>query len=288
MAKIINGKEIAASIREDLAQEIKTLVPKVGRPPCLAVIWVGENPASATYVRAKGRACEGIGMKFRLYHLPEDISQEELVTLIKDLNGDEDVDAMLVQLPLPRHIAENVIIDTIAPEKDADGFHPYNLGRLLVGEPTFMPCTPAGILELLRQAEINTVGKEVVIIGRSNIVGKPLAALLMQKKTGNATVTVCHTATKDVTFHSKRADILIVAAGQPKMVKAEMVKEGAVVIDVGIHRTEEGLCGDVDFAAVEPKVAAITPVPGGVGPMTVAMLLKNTLLAYKMLKRVNV
>ncbi|MCD6319763.1 MAG: bifunctional 5,10-methylene-tetrahydrofolate dehydrogenase/5,10-methylene-tetrahydrofolate cyclohydrolase, partial [Candidatus Desulfofervidaceae bacterium] len=208
-------------------------------------------------------------------------SQEELATLVKDLNNDEDVDAMLVQLPLPRQIAEDVIIDTIAPEKDADGFHPYNLGRLLVGNPIFMPCTPAGILELLQQAEIDTTGKEVVIIGRSNIVGKPLAALLMQKKTGNATVTVCHTATKDVTFHARRADILIVAAGQPKMIKADMVKEGAVVIDVGIHRTEKGLCGDVDFAEVEPKVAAITPVPGGVGPMTVAMLLKNTVLAYK-------
>jgi len=281
MAKIINGKEIAASIRENLAQEIKTLVSKVGRAPCLAVIWVGENPASATYVRAKARACESIGMKFRLYHLPEDISQEELVTLIKNLNKDKDIDAILVQLPLPQHIPENTIIDTISPEKDADGFHPYNLGRLLVGDPIFMPCTPAGILELLQQANIETTGKEVVIIGRSNIVGKPLAALLMQKKTGNATVTVCHTATRDVTFHSRRADILIVAAGQPKMIKADMIKEGAIIIDVGIHRTEEGLCGDVDFEAVEPKVAAITPVPGGVGPMTVAMLLKNTLLAYK-------
>ena len=281
MARLISGKDIAATIREELAAEIKELTAKGNRPPCLAVVWVGEDPASATYVRAKGKACEKIGMQFKLHHLKEDVSEEELLCLLQELNTDKEVDAMLVQLPLPKHISEKKVIETIAPDKDADGFHPYNLGRLLMGEPTFIPCTPAGILELFKRSDIDTKGKEVVIIGRSNIVGKPMAALLMQKKTGNATVTVCHTATKDITFHTKRADILIVAAGQPKMIKADMVKEGAVVIDVGIHRTENGLCGDVDFEEVEPKVSAITPVPGGVGPMTVAMLLKNTLQAYK-------
>ncbi len=281
MGRLIDGKQIAAQIRAELASEVEELTARGKRPPCLAVIWVGEDPASATYVRAKGKACQKIGMNFELHHLEEGISEKDLLKLIEELNNREEIDAMLVQLPLPKHISEKKVIEAIAPNKDADGFHPYNLGRLLIGAPTFIPCTPAGILELLKRSQIETVGKEVVVIGRSNIVGKPIAALLMQKNTGNATVTVCHTATKNLTFHTKRADILIVAAGQPKMIKAEMVKDGAVIIDVGIHRTEAGLCGDVDFKEVEPKVAAITPVPGGVGPMTVAMLLKNTVQAYK-------
>ncbi len=278
---IISGKEIASKIRQELAEEIESLKIKIKRAPCLAVIWVGEHPASASYIRAKEKACKEIGIEFELYHLSEDTSQEELCELINQLNHKETVDAFLVQLPLPPSISERAIIETINPEKDADGFHPYNLGRLLIGEPSFIPCTPAGIWELLCRAGIETRGKEVVILGRSNIVGKPLAALLMQKNTGNATVTVCHTATKDLLFHTLRADILIVAIGKPRFIKQNMVKKGTIVIDVGIHRTEKGLCGDVDFEDVSSKVAAITPVPGGVGPMTVAMLLKNTLLAYK-------
>lgn len=281
MAIIISGKEIASKIRQELAEEIESLKIKIKRAPCLAVIWVGEHPASASYIRAKEKACKEIGIEFELYHLSEDTSQEELCELINQLNHKETVDAFLVQLPLPPSISERAIIETINPEKDADGFHPYNLGRLLIGEPSFIPCTPAGIWELLCRAGIETRGKEVVILGRSNIVGKPLAALLMQKNTGNATVTVCHTATKDLLFHTLRADILIVAIGKPRFIKQNMVKKGTIVIDVGIHRTEKGLCGDVDFEDVSSKVAAITPVPGGVGPMTVAMLLKNTLLAYK-------
>ncbi|MDL1955499.1 MAG: bifunctional methylenetetrahydrofolate dehydrogenase/methenyltetrahydrofolate cyclohydrolase FolD [Candidatus Desulfofervidus auxilii] len=281
MAIIISGKEIASKIRQELAEEIESLKIKIKRAPCLAVIWVGEHPASASYIRAKEKACKEIGIEFELYHLSEDTSQEKLCELINQLNHKETVDAFLVQLPLPPSISERAIIETINPEKDADGFHPYNLGRLLIGEPSFIPCTPAGIWELLCRAGIETRGKEVVILGRSNIVGKPLAALLMQKNTGNATVTVCHTATKDLLFHTLRADILIVAIGKPRFIKQNMVKKGTIVIDVGIHRTEKGLCGDVDFEDVSSKVAAITPVPGGVGPMTVAMLLKNTLLAYK-------
>ena len=281
MGKILDGKACSAQIRAALACEIKTIISKVERPPCLAVIWVGENPASATYVKAKGKACEKIGMDFQLHHLPETVTEKELVALIHSLNKNHNVDALLVQLPLPKQISEESVVSAISPEKDADGFHPYNLGRLIMGNPTFIPCTPAGILELLHKNEIDTTGKEVVIVGRSNIVGKPLAVLLMQKALGNATVTVCHTATRDLVFHTKRADILIVAAGRPRMIKADVVKEGGVVVDVGIHRTEQGLCGDVDFEEVEPKTFAITPVPGGVGPMTVAMLLKNTVLAWK-------
>jgi len=281
MGKILDGKACSAQIRAALASEIKTIISKVERPPCLAVIWVGKNPASATYVKAKGKACEKIGMDFQLHHLPETVTEKKLVALIHSLNKNHNVDALLVQLPLPKQISEESVVSAISPEKDADGFHPYNLGRLIMGKPTFIPCTPAGILELLQKNGIETTGKEVVIVGRSNIVGKPLAVLLMQKALGNATVTVCHTATRDLVFHTKRADILIVAAGKPKMIKADMVKEGVIVIDVGIHRTEQGLCGDVDFEEVEPKTFAITPVPGGVGPMTVAMLLKNTVLAWK-------
>ncbi|HDD35214.1 MAG TPA: bifunctional methylenetetrahydrofolate dehydrogenase/methenyltetrahydrofolate cyclohydrolase FolD [Candidatus Desulfofervidus auxilii] len=281
MAIILSGKEISLKIRQELAEEVKGLKERFKRPPCLGVVWVGEHPASATYVRAKERACKETGIDFKLYHLSKDTNQDMLCQLVKQLNSEETVDAFLVQLPLPSTISEDVIIETITPEKDADGFHPYNLGRLLIGKPSFIPCTPAGIWELLCRSKIETKSKEIVIIGRSNIVGKPLAILLMQKGIGNATVTVCHTATRDLKFHTARADILIVAAGQPRFVKKDMVKEGAIIIDVGIHHTETGLCGDVDFDDVFKKVRAITPVPGGVGPMTVAMLLKNTILAYK-------
>jgi methylenetetrahydrofolate dehydrogenase (NADP+)/methenyltetrahydrofolate cyclohydrolase len=286
VAKILDGKKCATKVRKELAREIKALNAKVERAPCLAVIWVGENPASATYVKAKGKACAEVNIDFRLHHLPETVTEKALLSLIKELNTNDATDAILVQLPLPKQISEKTVVETILPQKDVDGFHPYNLGRLLIGNPVFIPCTPAGILELLRQNEIETKGKDVVIIGRSNIVGKPIAVLLLQKTFGNATVTICHTATKDLISHTKQADILIVAAGQPKIIKTEMVKEGVVVIDVGIHRTKNGLCGDVDFANVYPKASAITPVPGGVGPLTVAMLLKNTLLAYK--KKYNI
>jgi len=281
MAKIIDGKKIAAEIRNNLKEEILGLSKKIGRGPCLAAIWVGEYQASNTYIKAKARACEEIGMHFRLYHLQEDISLSEILSLIKKLNEDSEVDGILVQLPLPPHLEKNRIIEVISPKKDVDGFHPYNLGRLMIGEPTFIPCTPAGILEILRQEDIPTEGAEVVILGRSDIVGKPLANLLLQKKIANATVTICHTGTKDLYLHTRRADILIVATGKPKMIGKDMIKEGTIIIDVGIHRLPEGLCGDVDFLDVKEKAAAITPVPGGVGPMTVAMLLKNTVKAYK-------
>lgn len=281
MAKIIDGKRIASEIRQKLRQEIINLSKKIGRRPCLAVIWLGEHPASATYIQAKRRACEEIGMDFKLYHLPKDANLPEVLSLIKELGQDKEVDGILVQLPLPAHLPKDQIIEAISPKKDVDGFHPYNLGRLMMGEPVFTPCTPAGILELLKQEKIPTHGAEVVILGRSDIVGKPLANMLLQKSIANATVTICHTGTKDLHFHTKRADILIVATGRPKMVGKDMVKDGTTIIDVGIHRFPEGLCGDVDFLEVKEKAAAITPVPGGVGPMTVVMLLKNTVKAYK-------
>lgn len=287
MVKIIDGKRIATEIRQTLREEIVNLSKGIGRGPCLAAIWLGEHPASATYIRAKTRACEEIGMNFKLYHLPENTNLSEILSLIKGLNQDRGVDGILVQLPLPNHLPKDQIIEAISPKKDVDGFHPYNLGKLMVGEPTFTPCTPAGILELLKREEIPTDGAEVVILGRSDIVGKPLANLLSQKNIANATVTICHTGTKDLRFHTRRADILIVAIGRPKMVGKDMIKDGATIIDVGIHRLPEGLCGDVDFLEIKEKVAAITPVPGGVGPMTVAMLLKNTVKAYKQHFRIS-
>jgi methylenetetrahydrofolate dehydrogenase (NADP+)/methenyltetrahydrofolate cyclohydrolase len=281
MAKIIDGKRIASEIRQTLRQEIANLSEKIGRRPCLAVIWVGEHPASATYIRAKTRACEEIDMNFKLHHLPKNTNSSEALSLIEDLNQNRGTDGILVQLPLPEHLLQKRITEAISPKKDVDGFHPYNLGQLMIGEPVFTPCTPAGIFELLKQEKIPTDGAEVVILGRSNIVGKPLANLLLQKNIANATVTICHTGTKDLCFHTGRADILIVAIGRPKMIGKDMIKDGAIIIDVGIHRLPEGLCGDVDFLEVKEKAAAITPVPGGVGPMTVAMLLKNTVKAYK-------
>ncbi|WP_456371448.1 bifunctional methylenetetrahydrofolate dehydrogenase/methenyltetrahydrofolate cyclohydrolase FolD, partial [Thermodesulfatator atlanticus] len=283
-AKIISGKEISQEIREELKKEVKELKEKHGVTPGLVTILVGENPASVSYVTAKQRTAHDLGFHSVQENLPEDVSEDELLKMIEKYNNDPAIHGILVQLPLPKHISEQKVLYAIDPRKDVDGFHPVNVGKMVIGEPCFIPCTPAGILEMLARTDVEVTGAEVVVVGRSNIVGKPVAILLMQKRkpVGNATVTVCHTATKDMVFHTKRADILIVAAGRPKVITGDMVKEGVVIIDVGVNRigtTPEGkaiLCGDVDFDSVKEKAAAITPVPGGVGPMTITMLMKNT------------
>jgi len=289
-ARIIDGKAIAQEIREEIKKEVEELKEKHGVTPGLVTILVGENPASVSYVKAKQKTAGDMGFYSVQENLPEDVSEEELLKLIDKYNKDEKIHGILVQLPLPKHIDERKVIFAIDPRKDVDGFHPVNVGKMVIGEKCFLPCTPHGILVLLHKAGCEVSGAEVVVVGRSNIVGKPIANLLMQKRkpVGNATVTVCHTGTRDLTFHTKRADILIVAAGKPKVVTGDMVKEGVVVIDVGVNRvgvTPEGkaiLCGDVDFDSVSEKAAAITPVPGGVGPMTITMLMKNTLEAAKL------
>jgi len=287
-AKIISGKEIAQQIREELKKEVEEMKKAHGVTPGLVTILVGENPASVSYVTAKQRTAHELGFYSIQDNQPEDISEQGLLELIDKYNKDEKIHGILVQLPLPKHIDESKVIYAIDPNKDVDGFHPVNVGKMVIGEPCFLPCTPHGILEMLIRSGIETSGAEVVVVGRSNIVGKPIANLMLQKREGgNATVTICHTRTKDIAFHTKRADILIVAAGRPKVITADMVKEGVVVIDVGVNRigkTPEGkaiLCGDVDFDAVKEKAAAITPVPGGVGPMTITMLMKNTVQAAK-------
>jgi len=277
--QLIDGKAIAAQIYEELRPRVASLVAQ-GFQPGLAVILVGENPASQVYVRNKERACEKLGIRSFRYHLPEKTDLGELLSLIDTLNACAEVHGILVQLPLPPHIEERNVLYRISPEKDVDGFHPYNLGRLMVGDPVFLPCTPWGIQELLRRSGIEVEGKHVVIVGRSNIVGKPLAMMFVQKAKGaNATVSICHTRTPDLAEHTKRADILVAACGSPRVITGNMVKEGAVVIDVGINRVGEKLVGDVDFDSVVGKVSYITPVPGGVGPMTVAMLMANTVKA---------
>jgi methylenetetrahydrofolate dehydrogenase (NADP+)/methenyltetrahydrofolate cyclohydrolase len=277
--QLIDGKAIAAQIYEELRPRVVSLVAR-GFQPGLAVILVGENPASQVYVRNKEKACEKLGIRSFRYHLPEKTDPEELLSLIDTLNTCAEVHGILVQLPLPPHIEERDVLYHISPEKDVDGFHPYNLGRLMVGDPVFLPCTPWGIQELLRRSGIEVEGKHVVIVGRSNIVGKPLAMMLVQKARGaNATVSICHTRTPDLTEHTKRADILVAACGSPGVITGDMVKEGVVVIDVGINRVGEKLVGDVDFDSVAEKASYITPVPGGVGPMTVAMLMANTVKA---------
>ncbi len=289
-ARIISGKEISQEIREELKKEVQELKEKHGVTPGLVTILVGENPASVSYVTAKQRTAKDLGFYSVQENLPEDVSEEELLRMIEKYNQDEKIHGILVQLPLPRHIDERKVIYAIDPRKDVDGFHPVNVGKMVIGEPCFLPCTPHGILVMLERAQVEVDGAEVVVIGRSNIVGKPVANLLLQKRkpVGNATVTVCHTGTRDIAAHTRRADILIVAAGRPKVVTADMVKEGAVVIDVGVNRigtTPEGkaiLCGDVDFESVKEKASAITPVPGGVGPMTITMLMKNTVEAAKL------
>ena len=277
MAKIIDGKVISAQIREEIAEKVKEYNAKTGKLPGLAVVIVGENPASQVYVRNKKKACEQVGFNSWVYEMPEETTQQELNALIDKLNDDDEVHGILVQLPLPKHLNEEEIILRIKPEKDVDAFHPYNVGRITIGNPKFLPCTPAGIMELLHRSNIEISGKECVVIGRSNIVGKPMALLLLSK---NGTVTVCHSKTKDLKKVCKRADILVVAIGKADFVTADMVKEGAVVIDVGMNRNAEGkLTGDVDFASVSEVASHITPVPGGVGPMTITMLLQNTLRA---------
>lgn len=276
MAHLIDGKAISLQIKEELKQKAAEYKEK-GIEVTLAVIQVGNDPASSVYVGNKKKACEFIGIRSLAYELPEETTQEELLTLVNELNDRSDVNGILVQLPLPSHIDEDVVIKTISPEKDVDGFHPQSVGALSIGHKGFVSCTPAGIIELLKRSNIDIEGKECVIVGRSNIVGKPMALLMLQE---NATVTICHSRTKDLKEVTKRADILIVALGKPKFITSEYVKDGAVVIDVGIHRDENNkLCGDVDFADVEGKVEAITPVPGGVGPMTIAMLMNNCMEA---------
>lgn len=278
MAKIIDGKQISKEIKEELREEV-SLLKQQGKEACLAVIQVGDDPASSVYVGNKKKACDFIGISSKSYELEETTTQETLLHLIKELNEDDTVNGILVQLPLPKHMDEDVVIQTISPQKDVDGFHPISVGNLWIGDQGFLSCTPAGIIQLLKRSEIEIAGKECVIIGRSNIVGKPMAALMLRE---NATVTITHSRTKDLKEVARRADILIVAIGKPRFVTSEYVKEGAVVIDVGIHRDENNkLCGDVDYANVIDKVSAITPVPGGVGPMTIAMLMNNCVDAIR-------
>ena len=285
---VLSGKEVATKVRSEVQQECTRFKQETGHTPCLAVVLVGDDPASATYVASKGKACEEMGFDHRDYRLPADTTEDYVVNLVEQLNADPLVDGILVQLPLPAHLSEKRITNTIRDDKDVDGLHPINIGRLLLGDPSFVACTPAGVMRILDHYQIETTGKEVVVVGRSNIVGKPMAALLMQKGR-DATVTICHSRTADVGEHTRKADILVAAIGKPLAITADMVKEGAVVIDVGINRVEDAsrkrgyrLVGDVDYDAVAPLSSAITPVPGGIGPMTIAMLMENTLLAAKM------
>jgi methylenetetrahydrofolate dehydrogenase (NADP+)/methenyltetrahydrofolate cyclohydrolase len=288
-AKIIDGKQIAAEIRAEMKQEVAELKEKHGVTPGLAVVLVGEDPASVVYVRNKKRGCEELGINSFEHKLDATATEEEVLGIVEKLNQDNAVHGILVQLPLPKQISESKILNTILPEKDVDGFHPVNVGKMLIGEPAFLPCTPHGIQELLMRSGSDPEGKHVVIVGRSNIVGKPVMAILMQKKDGaNATVTVCHSRTKNLTEITKQADILIAAIGRAKMITADMVSDGVVVIDVGVNRVDDPtakrgyrLVGDVDFDGVKEKASAITPVPGGVGPMTITMLLINTIVAAK-------
>jgi len=285
-ALIIDGSAIAEEIREELKEKIAELKSE-GVTPGLAVVLVGEDPASQVYVRMKGKACEELGLYSETIRLPAEYKEEALLKLIDDLNANPKIHGILVQLPLPDHINETKVLNRISPEKDVDGFHPVNVGRMFIGDPGFLPCTPHGVQELLVRSGNSPEGKHVVVVGRSNIVGKPVAAILMQKKKGaNATVTVCHSKTKDLPSVTRQGDIIIAAMGVPQFIKADMVKEGAVVIDVGVNRVDDPsakrgyrLVGDVDFEAVKEKASAITPVPGGVGPMTIVMLIKNTVLS---------
>jgi methylenetetrahydrofolate dehydrogenase (NADP+)/methenyltetrahydrofolate cyclohydrolase len=278
MPLLIDGKKISTEIKDELKVTVEEL-KKQGVETCLAVIQVGDDPASSIYVRNKKRACAYVGIESLSYELPEETTEEELVKLVKELNENDNVHGILVQLPLPKHINADTIIRTISPDKDVDGFHPESVGRLCIGEPGFVSCTPAGIIQLLKRSGIEIEGKECVVVGRSNIVGKPMSILLLRE---NGTVTITHSRTKDLKEVTGRADILVVAIGKPKFITADYVKEGAVVIDVGMHRNEENkLCGDVDFDDIKDKVSAITPVPGGVGPMTIAMLMYNCVEAAK-------
>ena len=282
MAEIIDGKLVSSVVRSKIAEEILDFKNNTGIAPGLAVVIVGDNPASMVYIRNKKKACEQVGINSYEIALPADISEADLLERVIQLNNDESVHGILVQLPLPAHINEETIINAIDPKKDVDAFHPSNVGRIMIGNYSFLPCTPAGIMDLLDYYNISISGKKCVVLGRSNIVGKPMAHLLLEK---NGTVTVCHSRTAELKEETKNADILVVAIGKPEFVTADMVKDGAVVIDVGINRTEDGkLVGDVDFAGVSNVASYITPVPGGVGPMTITTLLKNTLTAAKMIK----
>lgn len=278
MAVILDGKAVSAKVKEEVKEEVEAL-KKQGVSVGLAVIIVGNNPASRTYVNNKKKACEAAGIVSEEYALPEETTQEELLALVRELNQKDSINGILCQLPLPKQLDEEAVIAAISEKKDVDAFSAVNVGHIMIGDYSFLPCTPAGIMEILRHYNIDVAGKECVVIGRSNIVGKPMAMLLLHQ---NGTVTICHSKTKNLKDVTSRADILVAAVGIPHFVTADMVKEGAVVIDVGMDRDENGkLCGDVDFAAVEPKASYITPVPGGVGPMTIATLLKNTVTAAK-------
>lgn len=287
-ARIISGVEIAKAIRDELRGEIAELKAKHNVVPGLVTVLVGENPASVSYVTAKSKTAKDLGIYSEQVDLPAETSEADLLALIDKYNRDGKIHGILVQLPLPKHINEARVLYAIDPDKDVDGFHPVNVGKMVLGEKCFLPCTPHGILEMLQRSGVETSGKEVVVLGRSNIVGKPIANLMLQKRpAGNATVTLCHTRTKDTDFHTRRADILIAAVGVPNLIKADQVKDGVVIIDVGVNRigmTESGkaiLAGDVDFESVKEKASFITPVPGGVGPMTITMLMKNTVQSAK-------
>ena len=278
MAQIIDGKKISLEIKDEVKKEVETLAKK-SINPCLAVILVGENPASLVYVRNKKKACEYVGIKSLSYELSSGTTEKELLDLIDSLNKNPECNGILVQLPLPKHINENKVLLSISPEKDVDGFHPFNVGLLSIGNAVLKACTPAGCIELIKRSGIDISGKKCAVLGRSNIVGKPVSMLLTAE---NATVTLCHSKTKDIINETKNADIIIAAVGKPKFLKGDMISDGAVIIDVGINRMENGkLCGDVNFDECEKKASFITPVPGGVGPMTIAMLMKNCVLACK-------
>lgn len=279
-AIVISGKELADKIRADLKVRVNQFIAEKQVVPHLVVILVGDNPASVSYVRGKQKGCEQTDMKSTLIKLPEDISENELIQEIEKLNQDDSVHGILVQLPLPKHISENKIINTISVKKDVDGFSPINVGKMLLNEECFLPCTPAGIIRMIKEANIDINGKHAVVIGRSNIVGKPVSQLLLRE---NATVTICHSRTKDLKSYTKEADILVAAIGKPRFVTADMIKPGAIVIDVGVNRVVDKLCGDVDYDNALSVAGYITPVPGGVGPMTITMLLENTLEAAKRL-----
>ena len=280
MSEILYGSEIAQTVKDGLKKELDQLRLQQKRIPKLVVVLVGDNPSSLSYVTGKEKACSAIGMDHELIHLPEQTTQSELMNVVQRLNQDAAVDGILVQLPLPKHLQEREILLAIDPKKDVDGFHPYNIGRMMMQDPVYLPCTPKGIIYMLETIGLDDLsGKEAVVIGRSNIVGKPVAQLLLNK---NATVTVCHSQTKDIKEVAKRGDILVVAVGKPRLINHEWIKKGAVVIDVGVNRDEHNkLCGDVDFVDVKDMVSYITPVPKGVGPMTIAMLLENTMESYK-------
>jgi methylenetetrahydrofolate dehydrogenase (NADP+)/methenyltetrahydrofolate cyclohydrolase len=284
-AKILDGKQLAQQIRSELAEEVIEFIQNNAVVPCLAAVLVGEDPASEVYVRNKRKACEAVGIESQLHRMPADTSSDDLLKLIAKLNKDGEVHGILVQLPLPPQIDKNRVLLAVSPVKDVDAFHPENVGRLVQGRPRFLPCTPQGVQQLLLRNGVEIVGRHVVILGRSEIVGRPLSIMLSQRgPSGDATVTVCHSRSRDLAAITRTADILIAAIGRPKFVTAEMVKPGATVVDVGINRTDEGVVGDVDFQAVSEVAGAITPVPGGVGPLTIAMLLRNTLLAAQSLE----